>query len=176
MGSNPGAVYWMDLTFFTFICGKNCIVCLKRLKIKRKRGRGWPIFKKERELQKTFCWNFVGHLIDWNNWWETIMASTQKMVQKTFANILKKVTILLFSRHTVPEAGQSRFAAGLNKPYACMDLDRSIDIYVRTKPSLMKEHKCQSHLYQGRTRGRAFFLLACIHPVHGVQWRQARAG
>ena len=33
MGSNPGAVYWMDMTFFKFICCKNCIVCLKRPKI-----------------------------------------------------------------------------------------------------------------------------------------------
>ena len=32
VGSNPGAGYWMDLTFFTLICCKNCIVCLKRPK------------------------------------------------------------------------------------------------------------------------------------------------
>ena len=30
--SNPGAVYWMVITFFTNICCKNCIVCLKRQK------------------------------------------------------------------------------------------------------------------------------------------------
>ena len=30
MGSNPGAVYWMVITFFT--CCKNCNVCLKRRK------------------------------------------------------------------------------------------------------------------------------------------------
>ena len=29
-------------TFFTFVCCKNCSVCLKR----RKRGRGWPFLKK----------------------------------------------------------------------------------------------------------------------------------
>ena len=33
VGSNPGAVYWMDMTFFTLICCKNGIVCLKRSKI-----------------------------------------------------------------------------------------------------------------------------------------------
>ena len=28
---NPSAVYWMDMTFFTLICCKNCNdVCLKR--------------------------------------------------------------------------------------------------------------------------------------------------
>ena len=30
--------------FFTFICCKNCIVCLKKTENKRKRGWGWPIF------------------------------------------------------------------------------------------------------------------------------------
>ena len=30
--------------FFTLICCKNCVVCLKRPKIKWKRGRGWPNF------------------------------------------------------------------------------------------------------------------------------------
>ena len=29
VGSNPGSVYWMDMTLFTMICCKNCIVCLK---------------------------------------------------------------------------------------------------------------------------------------------------
>ena len=41
VGSNPGALYWMVITFFTYICCNNCNVCLKR----RKRGRGWPVFK-----------------------------------------------------------------------------------------------------------------------------------
>ena len=37
MGSNPGTVYWMELTFFTLICFKNFIdVCLKRPKINEK--------------------------------------------------------------------------------------------------------------------------------------------
>ena len=29
--------------FFTLICCKNCNICLKRPKINKKRGRGWPI-------------------------------------------------------------------------------------------------------------------------------------
>ena len=38
MDSNPGAIYWMDIwTFFTLICCKKCIVCLKRPKINKKR-------------------------------------------------------------------------------------------------------------------------------------------
>ena len=39
VGSNPAAVYWMDMTFFTLIC------CLfEKTENKLKRGRGWPIF------------------------------------------------------------------------------------------------------------------------------------
>ena len=45
VGSNPGAGYWMDMTFFIFICCKKCIVCLKRPKINKKRP-GWPNFLK----------------------------------------------------------------------------------------------------------------------------------
>ena len=37
----------LDGDFSTLICGKNCIVYLKRPKIKLKRGQGWPIFKEE---------------------------------------------------------------------------------------------------------------------------------
>ena len=37
VGSNTGAIYWMDMIFFTLICCKNCIVCLKRPKISKKR-------------------------------------------------------------------------------------------------------------------------------------------
>ena len=51
MGSNPSAVYWMYMTFFTLICCKNCIVCLKRLKIKEK-DAGVSPFKKIRILLK----------------------------------------------------------------------------------------------------------------------------
>ena len=36
----------LDGHFFTYICCKNCIVSLKRPKLNKKRGRGWPIFKK----------------------------------------------------------------------------------------------------------------------------------
>ena len=44
VGSNPGIIHWMML-FFTYICCKNCNdVCLKRLKINDKKGRGWPVF------------------------------------------------------------------------------------------------------------------------------------
>ena len=36
----------MDGHLFTLICCKSCIdVCLKKTENKRKRGRGWPIFK-----------------------------------------------------------------------------------------------------------------------------------
>ena len=45
----------LDGHFFTLICCKNCIVCLKRPKINEKRGRGWPILKnKKRELPCDF--------------------------------------------------------------------------------------------------------------------------
>ena len=47
--------------FFTYICCKNCnAVCLKRLKINNKRGRGWPIIKifiKYRCLEKVSAKN-----------------------------------------------------------------------------------------------------------------------
>ena len=36
VGLNPCAISWMDMTFFTLICCKNCVVCLKRPKIKEK--------------------------------------------------------------------------------------------------------------------------------------------
>ena len=45
VGSNPGFVYWVDITFFTLFCCKNCIVCLKRLKINEKEAGVGP-FKK----------------------------------------------------------------------------------------------------------------------------------
>ena len=45
-GFDPSAGYWMDMTFFTFICCKNCIVCLKRPKINKKEAGVGPIFKK----------------------------------------------------------------------------------------------------------------------------------
>ena len=49
MGSNPSAVYWMDMTFFTLICCTNCSgVCLKRPKISEKEAGVGPFFKKKR--------------------------------------------------------------------------------------------------------------------------------
>ena len=43
VGSNHGTVYWMELTFFTLICCKNCIdFCLKRLKINEKEAGVGP--------------------------------------------------------------------------------------------------------------------------------------
>ena len=35
----------LDGHFFTLICGKNCIVCLKRLEINDKEARDGPFFK-----------------------------------------------------------------------------------------------------------------------------------
>ena len=43
--SNPSAVLWMEMTFFTLICCKNCIVCLKGLKVNKKDAGVGP-FKK----------------------------------------------------------------------------------------------------------------------------------
>ena len=42
MGSNPGAIYRMDILHI-YLC-ENCIVCLTKTKNKPKRGPGWPIF------------------------------------------------------------------------------------------------------------------------------------
>ena len=44
VGSNPSPVYWMDI--FTYICSKNCNVCLKRPKINEKRLGLAHFFKK----------------------------------------------------------------------------------------------------------------------------------
>ena len=46
VGSNTGAIYWMDMIFFTLICCKNCIVCLKRPKISKKEAEVGPVFLK----------------------------------------------------------------------------------------------------------------------------------
>ena len=45
-GLNPSAGYWMEMTFFTLICCKNCIVCLKRPKINEKEAGVGPFLKK----------------------------------------------------------------------------------------------------------------------------------
>ena len=42
MGSNPGAVFWMDI--FHIVGCKNCIVCFKRPKINEKEARVEPFF------------------------------------------------------------------------------------------------------------------------------------
>ena len=45
MGSNPGVVYWMVMTFLTLICCKNCIVSLKRPKINEKEAGVDPFLR-----------------------------------------------------------------------------------------------------------------------------------
>ena len=42
----------LDGHFFTFICCKNCNVCLKKTENKQKRGRGWPIFEQKKKEKK----------------------------------------------------------------------------------------------------------------------------
>jgi len=42
----------MDMTFFTFICCKNCIVCLKRPKINEEEA-GLAHFKKNKNSTET---------------------------------------------------------------------------------------------------------------------------
>ena len=54
VGLNPGAVYWMDITFFTLICCKKLYCLFEKTVKKRKRGRDWPIFFKK--TIKTTCW------------------------------------------------------------------------------------------------------------------------
>ena len=47
VGSNPGTVHWMDMTFFTLICCKNCNdICLKRPKINKKEAGSAHFIKK----------------------------------------------------------------------------------------------------------------------------------
>ena len=43
VGSNPGAVYWVNI-FFDLLSELYCL--LEKTKNKRKRGRSWPILKK----------------------------------------------------------------------------------------------------------------------------------
>ena len=47
MGSNPGGVHWLDMTFFTFNCCGGYIVRLKRPKIKMKKRLGLDHFLKK---------------------------------------------------------------------------------------------------------------------------------
>ena len=60
MSSNPGTVYWMDMTFFTLICCRNCNdVFLKRPKINEKEA-GVGTFLKNISIEwlKQFTWLF----------------------------------------------------------------------------------------------------------------------
>ena len=51
--SNPGAVHWMDMTFFHIDC-KNCIVCLKSpIKNEKEAGIG-PFYDRHAKLQNYF--------------------------------------------------------------------------------------------------------------------------
>ena len=43
VGWNPGTVYWLDIEFFTLICCRNCILCLKRPKINKKEPGVGPL-------------------------------------------------------------------------------------------------------------------------------------
>ena len=45
MELNPGVVYWMEMTFFTLIRCKNCIVCLKRPKMNETEARVGPFLE-----------------------------------------------------------------------------------------------------------------------------------
>ena len=69
MGSNQSAIYWMDMTFVTLICCKNCIVCYQKMNIENKekkiikinRKKGKKYFGARYEM---FCaHNFVPILI-----------------------------------------------------------------------------------------------------------------
>ena len=59
VGLNPCTVCWIDMTFFTLICCKNCNdVCLKRPKINKKEAGVSPFFKKLYNLY--ICVHFLG--------------------------------------------------------------------------------------------------------------------
>ena len=57
VGLNTGAVYWMNIwTFFTLICYKNCIACLKRPKISKKEaGLAHFRIRKNIQIQSSYC-------------------------------------------------------------------------------------------------------------------------
>ena len=56
VGSNPGAVNWMDIwTFFTLICCETCIAGLKRPEINKKEAGVGPFLKKDMK----FCQNKI---------------------------------------------------------------------------------------------------------------------
>ena len=47
MGSNPGAVYWMDMTFFHIDLLQELHCLFEKTKNKVKRVRAWPIKKRD---------------------------------------------------------------------------------------------------------------------------------
>ena len=57
MGSNPSAVYWMDILHIKFLYKCND-VCLKKTENKRKRGRDGPCKKKlDIETMSALAWS-----------------------------------------------------------------------------------------------------------------------
>ena len=46
VGSNPGTIYWMEMTFFSLICCINCIVLFEKTENKQKEAGVGP-FKKQ---------------------------------------------------------------------------------------------------------------------------------
>ena len=83
MGLNPSTVYWMDMTIFTLICCKNCIVRLKRPKINEKEARDGPFKKKyrigkllnETELNQVFVVLHVFQLLIWISFVDVTLRS-----------------------------------------------------------------------------------------------------
>ena len=76
VGSNPGAVYWMDI--FTLICCHNCNVCLERPKINKKRP-GMA------HLKKTF--SFLWHTFH-SRRCQNILPNVLSKFEKVFFPIL----------------------------------------------------------------------------------------
>ena len=70
-GFKSRTIFWMDMTFFTLICCKHCIVCLKRLKIKRKRGPNF--FKNEKCLTSASFWP-QRLTVSWRHFCKTIFC------------------------------------------------------------------------------------------------------
>ena len=54
MGSNPGALYWMDLTFFHIYWLYKLYCLFEKTENKLKRGRGWPIFCNKNQYLDVF--------------------------------------------------------------------------------------------------------------------------
>ena len=63
MGSNLGAVYWMDIFSHCFVVKSVSIVCLKRSKINES-GWGRPILNTN--LIETYKWGYATCLFDYN--------------------------------------------------------------------------------------------------------------